>query len=175
MESIAGDLYLHQHDPAHGKQQSYNRPRTQDQNPSRRPISGVACSNGSVAPPARIIAEPSKETSLKTGPSRAPSSRGKAISPVQVCEPAIGAVAGQRANSKSIAAVAPLSRLIREKGKELKTPPCCHPNVTKRLKRKVQVFNRQPLRRLCWIPLPHFEVRFCPLNASVTTVFDGQL
>jgi hypothetical protein len=29
-----GTLYLHQHDPAHGKQQSYNRPRTQDQNPS---------------------------------------------------------------------------------------------------------------------------------------------
>src|SRR6202161_4510988 len=27
--------YLHQHDPAYGKQQSYNRPRTQDQNPSR--------------------------------------------------------------------------------------------------------------------------------------------
>jgi len=48
-------------------------------------------------------------------------------------------------------------------------------NATKRLKRKVQVFNRQPLRRFCWIPLPHFEVRFCPLNASVTTVFDGQL
>src|SRR5882762_11170906 len=28
-------LYLHQHDPAYGKQQSNNRPRTQDQNPSR--------------------------------------------------------------------------------------------------------------------------------------------
>src|SRR6266446_1887062 len=110
MESIAGDLYLHQHDPAHGKQQSYNRPRTQDQNPSRRPISGVACSNGSVAPPARIIAEPSKETSLKTGPSRAPSSRGKAISPVH----------RSRFASRQFAAVAPLSRLIREKGKELK-------------------------------------------------------
>jgi Haem-NO-binding len=47
--------------------------------------------------------------------------------PVQVCEPAIGAVAGQRANSKSIAAVAPLSRLIREKGKELKTPRAAIP------------------------------------------------
>jgi len=34
-----------------------------------RPISGVACSNGCVDPPARIIAEPSKETSLRTGPS----------------------------------------------------------------------------------------------------------
>jgi hypothetical protein len=27
---------------------------------------------------------------------------------------------------------------------------------------------------VCWIPLPHFEFRFCPVNASVATVFDGQ-
>jgi hypothetical protein len=52
------------------------------------------------------------------------------------------AVAGKRANSTSIAAVeGPLSRLIGEKGTELKTPraaipsTCCHPNVTKRWKR----------------------------------------
>src|SRR5579864_7092262 len=31
-----------------------------------RPISGVDCSNGCVDPPARILAEPSKETSLRT-------------------------------------------------------------------------------------------------------------
>jgi len=39
-------LYLHQHDPAHGKQQSYNRPRTQDQNPSRPSHIGCGLRNG---------------------------------------------------------------------------------------------------------------------------------
>jgi len=48
------------------------------------------------------------------------------------------AVAGKRANSTSIAAVEePLSRLIGEKGTD-QDSTCCHPNVTKHWKRKVQ-------------------------------------
>jgi hypothetical protein len=52
---------------------------------------------------------------------------------------------------------------------------CCHPYVTKRLKRKVQSLWPLTAGRLCWIPLPHFEFRFCPVNGAVATVFDGQL
>jgi hypothetical protein len=47
--------------------------------------------------------------------------------------------------------------------------------ITTILPKWISVFGRQPPRRLCWIPLPRFEFRFCPLNGSVATVFEGQL
>src|SRR5713101_5415593 len=100
-------LYLHQHDPAHGKQQSYNRPRTQDQNPSRpshiwcglqqwvcRP-SGTDYSStfeGDITEDRAVESAKLSRQSNFTGP------------PVQVCA-GNRAVAGKRANPTSIAAV----------------------------------------------------------------------
>jgi hypothetical protein len=57
-----------------------------------------------------------------------PTIYGNTGPPVQVCQPAVGAVAGKRANPMSIAAVeGPLSTVIGEKGKELKTPRAAVP------------------------------------------------
>ena len=86
---------------------------------------------GVSTPPARIIAELSKETSLSTGAvESAKFSRKRNFTgpPVQVCELAIGQLLAKRGNSTSIAAVeGPLSTVIGEKGKELKTPRAAIP------------------------------------------------
>src|SRR5215469_13663771 len=58
---------LRHRDLLHGEQQSYNRPRSRDQNPSRP--SHIWCGLRQWMcrpPPGRIIAETSKETSLRT-------------------------------------------------------------------------------------------------------------
>jgi hypothetical protein len=67
---------------------------------------------------------------MRTGPSRAPSSLDKAISPVHRSRFASwqSGSCWQTDNSTTIAAVeGPLSRLIGEKGKELKTPRAAIP------------------------------------------------
>src|SRR6266851_2935391 len=93
MESIAGDLYLYQHDPAHGKQQSYNRPRTQDQNPSRAShiwcgLQQRVCRPSGTDYSGTFEGDITEDRAVESAKfSRQSNFTGR---PVQVCEPAIG-------------------------------------------------------------------------------------
>src|SRR5262249_39458719 len=91
-----------------------------------RPLPGVACSNGCVDPSSTDysrafegdITEDKAVESARF--SRQSNFTGQ---PGQVCEPAIGQLLANSPAPTSIAATeGPLSRLIGEKGKELKTP-----------------------------------------------------
>jgi hypothetical protein len=103
-------------------------------------MSGVACSNLCVGPPARSIAEPSKQTSPRTGPSRAPSSPGKAISPVHRSR-----FASWQSGSCWQTRQLHVHRSCRRDVVQVdwgerygaQDSACCYPNVTKRLKQKV--------------------------------------
>ena len=88
---------------------------------------------------------------MRTGPSRSPSSLGKAI--YRSTSPCLRigdrAVACKRAIPTSIGAVVgPLCRLMGEKGAELKTTRATAPTVTKRLKRKVSLYLWPPTARM---------------------------
>jgi hypothetical protein len=86
------------------------------------------------------------------------------------------AVAGKRGNSTTIAATeGPLSTVIGEKGKELKTPRAAIPMVNEALKRKVQSLWPLTAQTFVLDTAAAFEFRFCPVNGSVATVLDGQL
>jgi len=91
----------------------------------------VACSNGCVDPSGTDYSRTLEEDITEDGAVESAKFSWQSNftgPPVQVCEPAIGQLLAKPGNSTTIAAAeGPLSRLIGEKGKELKTPRAAIP------------------------------------------------